>query len=1191
MTIRKKNRTQSHSKKKRAISAVVLMVFILALICAATVFASPNSDYNVSRSGYYYVRVHNDKSGSYTSYKISHTILNDQYDDNRYRVVSTVEYYRGANDNEINWGLADHTDTDNGGVANEHQYVTQDSASLGDKHVGYHLAKSQAGATISAIIASGETGLIWNVHTNAMGMTNFPDNHDTVTFAIEPDIFYLDLDRRGGSSGGGSVTVKYDSDLNYGVGSYKPVKAGYTFEGWYTDTDGKGTQIYDKNGNCVNGNGYWKDNKWCKDLGRSETRKTLYAYWKEIPTTPKYTVTCIDHHVDGTTTTRTKSNVESGTSVGGWSTFGTDCKTGEEYDKDDGWKTVTSDTTVNIYYKGKQYVCTFDPNGGTLAGDRTHTFTYYSTANCLGRSTAKRAGYTFQGWYGTATGGAKVFDASGDWYDKVSNKASWSGWLTGSDWYYNGTRTAKWVCASDATVYAHWSANTYRLYVDLNKGSGSTTPKGTSGYFDMQYTSSKDLGTPSRTGYIFAGWKIVDDKSTASSLSGNTFKMGYHKDYPNTSYTGSYVVKVQAQWTPVIYYIKFNGNGATSGSMSTLTCKYDQEATLPDVGFAKTGYHWNSWNTKADKTGTAYANKAVVKNLSSTNGATINMYAQWTANSYKIAYKTGSIGSSTIKLGERAPSSAVYDKAFYVDNPTATGYTFLGWRITGMDGVTHYYDSSTSTATSLQGIKATAFKNLTSVKDATVTFDASAASGYDSWEPNQYTVRYLSNAPASNLRPVTGSTPDSIHTYDREQKLNKNGYAIEGWRFTGWNTKADGTGTAYADEAVVVNLTSAANGTVKLYAQWKDVEPPKADADDSDHDDDTDHENNIPEHHINKDGELEYDWTNEPVDVFLELTDNDYIQSYKISKYDSYEAAAATAMACDKEWVSDDHHTVKLYFRVSEEGITRYRVEAVDRSGNRMTYIVRVKIDYTAPKGTTAVSYDGYNLTVDIKDVVEELFSPGGFNMASGVKKAWVEVTDATADTKKLEGVDYASSAMNINLDRDGDNIRTGAHYSKTAALNDGLVYDSDYIQVAVYILDYAGNKRILYDETLSSFYLTASTERALGWAEAWRRGDGGYTNTETGRYTDRLEIYYPDEWIAADDTLAVDYRTYDYDGIQEEVKTEKDAFIAPIYTLDGEYFITVKAYKNGHEKQLVIPIKTRGSILAGIRGRIRVRN
>lgn len=237
MTIRKKNRTQSHSKKKRAISAVVLMVFILALICAATVFASPNSDYNVSRSGYYYVRVHNDKSGSYTSYKISHTILNDQYDDNRYRVVSTVEYYRGANDNEINWGLADHTDTDNGGVANEHQYVTQDSASLGDKHVGYHLAKSQAGATISAIIASGETGLIWNVHTNAMGMTNFPDNHDTVTFAIEPDIFYLDLDRRGGSSGGGSVTVKYDSDLNYGVGSYKPVKAGYTFEGWYTDTN------------------------------------------------------------------------------------------------------------------------------------------------------------------------------------------------------------------------------------------------------------------------------------------------------------------------------------------------------------------------------------------------------------------------------------------------------------------------------------------------------------------------------------------------------------------------------------------------------------------------------------------------------------------------------------------------------------------------------------------------------------------------------------------------------------------------------------------------------------------------------------------------------------------------------------------------------------------------------------------
>lgn len=53
--------------------------------------------------------------------------------------------------------------------------------------------------------------------------------------------------------------------------------------------------------------------------------------------------------------------------------------------------------------------------------------------------------------------------------------------------------------------------------------------------------------------------------------------------------------------------------------------------------------------------------------------------------------------------------------------------------------------------------------------------------------------------------------------------LTSNVFTRSGFTFTGWNTAADGTGTAYADAADVTQLAAAEyNGqTITLYAQWK----------------------------------------------------------------------------------------------------------------------------------------------------------------------------------------------------------------------------------------------------------------------------------------------------------------------------------------------------------------------------------
>ena len=55
--------------------------------------------------------------------------------------------------------------------------------------------------------------------------------------------------------------------------------------------------------------------------------------------------------------------------------------------------------------------------------------------------------------------------------------------------------------------------------------------------------------------------------------------------------------------------------------------------------------------------------------------------------------------------------------------------------------------------------------------------------------------------------------------------LAANAFEREGYSFAGWNTKEDGTGTAYADGAEVVDLAEPGE-KVTLFAQWTKLPEP-----------------------------------------------------------------------------------------------------------------------------------------------------------------------------------------------------------------------------------------------------------------------------------------------------------------------------------------------------------------------------
>ena len=80
------------------------------------------------------------------------------------------------------------------------------------------------------------------------------------------------------------------------------------------------------------------------------------------------------------------------------------------------------------------------------------------------------------------------------------------------------------------------------------------------------------------------------------------------------------------------YKVIFDGNGATSGSMNEQSFVYDTPQKLTGNAFQKTDNKFAGWNTKPDGSGTAYANREKILNMTEEQDAEVTLYAQWVYN-------------------------------------------------------------------------------------------------------------------------------------------------------------------------------------------------------------------------------------------------------------------------------------------------------------------------------------------------------------------------------------------------------------------------------------------------------------------------------------------------------------------------------------------------------------------------------
>lgn len=80
-----------------------------------------------------------------------------------------------------------------------------------------------------------------------------------------------------------------------------------------------------------------------------------------------------------------------------------------------------------------------------------------------------------------------------------------------------------------------------------------------------------------------------------------------------------------------------------------------------------------------------------------------------------------------------------------------------------------------------------------------------------------YTINYLGNGSTS------GSMSSQTAYADVDWGLTPNAFSRTGYSFAGWNTKADGSGDPYDNQALIESGTMSAGEELNLYAQWNRV--------------------------------------------------------------------------------------------------------------------------------------------------------------------------------------------------------------------------------------------------------------------------------------------------------------------------------------------------------------------------------
>ena len=450
-------------------------------------------------------------------------------------------------------------------------YAGSTSANPLSKYVSAKASPYTVRCTQKAVLSNGTTRYCgkfngndnyWFVLTSSMKVsdnsTSTPGTYYTIYFDYH----------------GGSGSVSYgEFPVGAAFGTLpSATRSGYTFDGWYTAaTGGQKVSATDKPASSGTLHAHWtkvptsSGNSWTVTIP-ANYKLPLYASSTAANPTTKYVRAQSKPYQIHCTQKVTRSNGQ----IRYYASF--------DGGKNNLWFIYTSrmSVTQNGSSTGS-YTIRFSANGGSVSPS-SKTVTAGSTYGTL--PTPTRSGYSFDGWYTSASGGTEV--------------------------------TASGKPTSSRTLYAHWKkVISYTIRFNANGGSVSPSSK--------TITAGSTYGTlpiPTRSGYSFDGWhtsasggtKIAaSDKPTSS----RTLYAHWKKEPTSTNPTivsGNWCVTVHPS---LFYYLvlykdaygktayQHGGGGATFSRMYWCT----KRSTLPDgsvLYFTETDLNaYNEYNVPA----------------------------------------------------------------------------------------------------------------------------------------------------------------------------------------------------------------------------------------------------------------------------------------------------------------------------------------------------------------------------------------------------------------------------------------------------------------------------------------------------------------------------------------------------------------------------------------------------------------
>ena len=391
--------------------------------------------------------------------------------------------------------------------------------------------------------------------------------------------------------------------------------------------------------------------------------------------------------------------------------------------------------------------------------------------------------------------------------------------------------------AEDMEYEFYYKTIDYKVTYNLN---GGTNANGNKSSYNVLH--GFNLGTPTKRGYTFLGW-YDENGQRVTTLNGSIDNDFKNKDDMynklNSRTVGNKVLT--AKWKANEYTITYDGNGATSGSMSGNVATYDSAYAIQKNQYVRKGYTFIGWTTKADGTsdgygwtsytkdaqwnGDGFSDKLTNYNVSYWSGTwkfidgqygiqngKMKLYAMWQINQYKIDLNSV-LDSKEYAWSHTYGSVDIYVNGKMVHDDVSDANVTLNygdkWELKDIKATKgHYYVKTTYSEYGVNGKKV----------GTSGTIGEHGIGLFPEWNTKVLGIHYHRNYSASDTTTANQSAKYGVDG----QKLDANPWGRAGYAFLGWSTNKNATKAEYSNQQSISNdWIDTKYPNIHLYAVWK----------------------------------------------------------------------------------------------------------------------------------------------------------------------------------------------------------------------------------------------------------------------------------------------------------------------------------------------------------------------------------